>query len=162
MTRSSGTRPLRARSNVVRITPFARASGHSSATNAEKVASCALEICPKTKRASSPITLRLIIWDHPFGSGSYRMLRQRYQPRAVAFNTAGDLEFEQHGAHSCGRDTHLADQVVDGNRRRAEQRDNAVAPRICREWVALAKNCLRWFADEATSVLSQYRFDGGN
>jgi hypothetical protein len=60
-------------------------------------------------------------WHHD----SYRMLQQRYQPCAVALQPAGDFEFQQLGSHDRGRGAQQPHQIVERNRRRSEQGDNA-------------------------------------
>src|SRR6185437_2594801 len=94
--------------------------------------------------------------------GSYRMLRQRYQPRAMAFNPPGDFELEQSRADGRWGYPHLPHQVVDRHRRWTEQRDETVALVICRKWIMIGWDILWRLAYRATGVLSQYGFNRGN
>lgn len=49
----------------------------------------------------------------------YRMLAQRYQPRTMPFETAGNLELQQHAAYGCCGRVRVSHQIVNRYRRRA-------------------------------------------
>src|SRR6185437_758002 len=56
-----------------------------------------------------------------------RLLEQRYQSAAVALEPPGKFEFEQHGADDARRGRRDPDQVVETDRARSQQADNACA-----------------------------------
>ena len=53
--------------------------------------------------------------------------RQRHQAAAVALQAPGDLEFQEHHPHHGGRTLRQPHQIIDQERRRAEQPDDAGA-----------------------------------
>ena len=54
-------------------------------------------------------------------------LDQRHQPAAVTLQPSGEFEFEQHRAHDRGRGAGHPDQIVEADRARAQQIDDARA-----------------------------------
>src|SRR6185437_11226241 len=53
--------------------------------------------------------------------------KQRHQPAAVTFESAGEFKLEQHGAHYRRRGCGHPDQIVERDRARSEQTDDAGA-----------------------------------
>ena len=123
ITRGSGVTPAKALSKVARVMPLACASFHSSARNLSNAGSRGAGCCACAEPASAMTKARGCerAENHP------RSLHQRDQPAAVALQAAGDLEFQQHGAHDRRRRLRQPHQVVDADRRRAEQADDAGA-----------------------------------
>ena len=53
------------------------------------------------------------------------VLDQRQQSAAMALQPSGEFEFEQHRAHDGGRGARHPDQIVETNRARPQQIDDA-------------------------------------
>src|SRR5882757_3570849 len=64
-------------------------------------------------------------------------LDHRHQSAALALQPSGEFELQEHGAHDGGRCTTQPDQIVDLDRARAEQVDDALA--FAGFWIAFQR-----------------------
>src|SRR5579885_1182040 len=105
MTRGSGVTPCSARSKVVRITPFACASGQSRAVNSAK------DDCGACARAQTAENAKISVAQMRKDRLRMRRLQQGDQAAAVAFQTAGEFKFQQHRTHDGWRGLRKPHQV---------------------------------------------------